>query len=370
MGNARSFFPLQGMSTAPSGKIPESQLLNAGYSTSLPFKKYFTQPNVPYVKDIFDTRVMFSNVQIEDDFRNAYRIFQGLSYKDIERQYGAIVKLLSLGANLFCVFKHGCAIIPINEKALIATSTGQAIHMYGSGVLQNQVTPISPDYGSIWQESIIRTPNGIYGVDTYAKKIWRYNANGFQIISDMSVQRFLHDNIILQESDKYPIISLKNVKTHFNNYKGDVMFTFYNGDKVWNLCYNERLEKWITKYSWTPLASENINNIFLSLDRKRASIYGIIYDNINTESGPHIEDRVGFNRTCGNLWEYNDITRTIVMKGYEFFDKFNVRITSITSSVLDENDVEHTVRFVEAPENEYDIKCKISNAKDLSFSQY
>lgn len=370
MGNARSFYPLQGMTIAPVSKIPESQLLNAGYSTSLPFKKYFTQPNVPYVKDIFDTRVMFSNVQIEDDFRNAYRIFQGLSYKDIERQYGAIVKLLSLGANLFCVFEHGCAIIPINEKALIATSTGQAIHMYGSGVLQNQVTPISPDYGSIWQESIIRTPNGIYGVDTYAKKIWRYNANGFQIISDMSVQRFLHDNIILQESDKYPIISLKNVKTHFNNYKGDVMFTFYNGDKVWNLCYNERLEKWITKYSWTPLASENINNIFLSLDRKRASIYGIIYDNINTESGPHIEDRVGFNRTCGNLWEYNNITRTIVMKGYEFFDKFNVRITSITSSVLDENDVEHTVRFVEAPENEYDIKCKISNAKDLSFSQY
>lgn len=370
MGNARSFFPLQGMSTAPSGKIPESQLLNAGYSTSLPFKKYFTQPNVPYVKDIFDTRVMFSNVQIEDDFRNAYRIFQGLSYKDIERQYGAIVKLLSLGANLFCVFEHGCAIIPINEKALIATSTGQAIHMYGSGVLQNQVTPISPDYGSIWQESIIRTPNGIYGVDTYAKKIWRYNANGFQIISDMSVQRFLHDNIILQESDKYPIISLKNVKTHFNNYKGDVMFTFYNRDKVWNLCYNERLEKWITKYSWTPLASENINNIFLSLDRKRASIYGIIYDNINTESGPHIEDRAGFDRTCGNLWEYKDITRAIVMKGYEFFDKFNVRITSITSSVLDENDVEHTVRFVEVPENEYDIKCKISNAEDLSFSQY
>lgn len=212
--------------------------------------------------------------------------------------------------------------------------------------------------------------NGIYGVDTYAKKIWRYNANGFQIISDMSVQRFLHDNIILQESDKYPIISLKNVKTHFNNYKGDVMFTFYNGDKVWNLCYNERLEKWITKYSWTPLASENINNIFLSLDRKRASIYGIIYDNINTESGPHIEDRAGFDRTCGNLWEYKDITRAIVMKGYEFFDKFNVRITSITSSVLDENDVEHTVRFVEVPENEYDIKCKISNAEDLSFSQY
>lgn len=374
MGNARSFYPLQGMTVAPVNKIPETELLNAGYSVTLPFKKYFTQPSVPYIKEIFDTRIMFSNVQIEDDFRNAYRIFQGLSYKDIERQYGSIVKLLALGVNLFCVFEHGCAIIPINEKALIATTTGQSIHMYGSGVLQNQVTPVSPDYGSIWQESIVRTPNGIYGVDTYAKKIWRYNANGFQIISDTIVQRFLNDNIVLQEADKYPIISLKNVKTHFNNYKGDVMFTFYNGDKVWNLCYNERVEKWITKYSWTPLASENINNIFLSLDRKRASIYGIIYDNINTESGPHIEDRTLSKnsksiRTCGNLWEYGNIERTITMKGYEFFDKFKVRITSIVSSKLDDKDIEYTVRITDNPD-ENDIKCQILQDEELSYSKY
>lgn len=371
MGNARSFYPLQGMTVAPVNKIPESELLNAGYSVTLPFKKYFTQPDVPYVKDIFDTRIMFSDVQVAEDFRNAYRIFQGLDYKDIERQYGAIVKLLTLGSNLFCVFEHGCAIIPINEKALIATSTGQSIHMYGAGVLQNQVTPISPDYGSIWQESILRTPNGIYGVDTYAKKIWRYNVNGFQLISDMKVQRFLNDNISLKESDKYPTIALKNVKTHYNNYKGDVMFTFYNGDKVWNLCYNERLEKWITTYSWTPLASENINNIFLSLDRKRAALYGIIYDNINTDSGAHINDRVtDSDRKCGNLWDYNDIERTIVMKGYEFFDKFNIRITSITSSTLDNQDVEHTISFSENPETTYDIKCTIKNDKDLTYSKY
>jgi hypothetical protein len=43
--------------------------------------------------------------------------------------------------------------------------------MYGAGVLQNQITLISPDFGSIWPESIIRTPIGVYGVDTYAKKI-------------------------------------------------------------------------------------------------------------------------------------------------------------------------------------------------------
>ena len=30
---------------------------------------------------------------------------------------------------------------------------------------------------------------------------------------------FLNDNIKLNESDKYPIIALKNVKSHYNNYK-------------------------------------------------------------------------------------------------------------------------------------------------------
>ena len=137
--------------------------------------------------------------------------------------------MIPWSGNLLCIFEHGIGIIPVNEKALLSTQSGQSIHMYGAGVLQNQISVISPDFGSIWQESIIRTPRGVYGVDTYAKKIWRVTYNGgFETISDMKVQKFLNDNIKLSESDKKPIIGIKNVKTHFNNFKGDVMFTFYN----------------------------------------------------------------------------------------------------------------------------------------------
>jgi hypothetical protein len=46
----------------------------------------------------------------------------------------------------------------------------------------------------------------------------------------MKLQRFLNDNIdvdlINQEN-----LGITNVKTHYNNYKGDVMFTFYNNQK-------------------------------------------------------------------------------------------------------------------------------------------
>lgn len=91
---------------------------------------------------------MFSNVQANGDIKNAYRIFQGLDYKDIDRQYGAIVKFLPMDNNIFCVFEHGIGILPINEKALLATQSGQSIHMYGAGVLQNQISLISSDFGS------------------------------------------------------------------------------------------------------------------------------------------------------------------------------------------------------------------------------
>lgn len=101
--------------------------------------------------------------------------------------------------------------------------------MYGAGVLQNQISVINPDFGSIWQDSIIRTPVGLYGVDTTAKKIWRVTQqNGFETISDMKIQKFLNEKIKMGPEDKYPVIATKNVKTHYNNFKGDVMFTFYN----------------------------------------------------------------------------------------------------------------------------------------------
>ena len=356
LGNPRGFYPVSGISTKSPQKIEESWILNDGYNATVGQRYHMTAPDVPYTKDQFDNRIMFSNVQVDDDFKNAYRIFQGLSYKDIDRQYGAIVKLLPWESNLLCVFEHGIGIVPVNEKALMQTTTGQSIHLYGAGVLQNQISLITPDFGSIWAESIIRTPIGVYGVDTYAKKIWRYSqSNGFETISDMKVQRFLNDNIKLMEEDKYPTIGLRNVKTHYNNYKGDVMFTFYNftENTEWHLCFNERMNKWITRYSWTPLCSENINNSFYSLDKKRAEILSYIYDNRHTNYGI---------RTSENEWKIEDgdlldtFRTELTFVGSEIIDDFiiakdneNKPILSITSSYIDKKTGEE-VEFEIDPE--------------------
>lgn len=289
MGNARSFYPVEEMSTSSAAKVQDSTLLNQGLNSTLGARQNFIAPNLPYIKDQFDNRIMFSDVQTYGNFQNAYRIFKSLDYQDIERQYGAIVKLVTWNNNLICVFEHGVGYIPVNEKALVSTQSGQSIHMYGAGVLQNQITVINPDFGSIWQDSIIRTPVGLYGVDTTAKKIWRFSQqNGFETISDLKIQKFLNDNIKLNELDKTVKVALRNVKTHYNNFKGDVMFTFYNDDVAWNICYNERMNKWVTRYTWIPLCSENIDNIFYSFDRN-----GYVLDIAKQADGEQLAVRQG-----------------------------------------------------------------------------
>lgn len=342
MGNPRSFYPITGASTLVANKIEESWKLNDGYSSTVGKKRFLPVQDVPYTRDIFDTRIMFSNVQQDDAFQNAYRIFQGLSYKDMDRQYGGLVKLLTWGSNLLAIFEHGITIIPVNEKALLSTNTGQSIHMYGAGVLQNQMTVISQDYGSIWPESIVRTPIGVYGVDTYAKKIWRFSADrNLELISDAKIQRFLNDHIRLKEKDKYPTVALRNVKSHYNNYKGDIMFTFYNDteDEEWNICYNERLDKWSTRYSWIPLYSDNVNNVYYSLDKKRAEVLAHIYDNINATTGIVVTNPENV------LWKdiKSDHKIEVTAKGYSLYKWFHFNGGKARSSYIDSDGIEKFV---------------------------
>lgn len=128
------------------------------------------------------------------------------------------------------------------------------------------------------------------------------------------------------------------------------MFTFYNEGNAdtWNICYNERMGKWITRYSWTPLYSENINNIFYSLDQNRSKILSYIYNNKNCTYGL---------RTTNNQWTIetsisptSDFTTSLSTIGYDLADSFTYKIKSIETSYLDENNVEIPVKITDGTE--------------------
>lgn len=266
-GYKRSFYPY-GNKMDIKSKLSESSVINGASNVTLSKRPNFIIPDVPIIKDKFDNRILYSDIHVTDAFKNGYRVFQSGHYQDYTKIYGSITDLKEWYGNLFVTLEHGCMMIPVNERAVAAEGAGGMAYINTSNVLPQNPKIISNLFGSTWQESVVKTKTGIYGIDTVAKKIWMSDGQSFVVISDLKVQKFLNDNVDLLESNKLPILGLRNVKTHYNKTKGDIIFTFYNGTKEWSLCYNENLKKFITFYSWIPSYSININNVFFSLDKE------------------------------------------------------------------------------------------------------
>ena len=266
-GNYRSFYPHYGQLALGPQKLPDSDQYNKGFSKSVSEKYYFEVPDVPYIKQEFQNRIVFSDIHINDAYKNGFRVLRTMNHKDYPMTHGSITKILELKNALMIVFEHGIGLVSIDNNA-----------EHPSQVLSD-LNVISDTYGSQWKDSIIKTPSGVYGVDTVAKKIWRVREGQIELISDFKVQEFLNNNISLSEREVTPILGVRNVKTFYNAFKHDVMFTFYDNlygtsEKSWNLCWNEILGIFTTFYSWIPSDMCNIDNIPFSFDRDTVKAIG------------------------------------------------------------------------------------------------
>ena len=305
-GNYRSFYPNYGQLADGNQKIPDSDQYNKGFTKSVSEKYYFEVPDVPYIKQEFQNRIVFSDIHINDAYKNGFRVIRTMNHKDYPMTHGSITKLIELKNALLIVFEHGIGLVSINNS-----------EEHSSKILSD-LNIISDTYGSQWKDSIIKTPSGVYGVDTVAKKIWRVKDGQLELISNFSVQEFLNNNITLSERELSPIVGVRNVKTFYNAFKHDVMFTFYDNtygisEKSWNLCWNEILGIFTTFYSWIPGELQNIDNIPFSFDRetiKAIGKLGISNHNNNLSDGITLSN---------NIIDVTDSGFKVLNKNYEAY---------------------------------------------------
>ena len=358
-GHPRGYYPYNDMLVEGTYKHPDSQVYNKGFSKSLSERFNMELPDVPYIKNWFGTRIMYSDIHINDAYKNGYRVFRPTTYRDYTREYGEIVKLITLESDLICVFEHGVARIPVNRQAVAEQVAAGANQLTTHNVLPEAPIILSDMFGSQWADSVLKTPGKagnarqyIYGVDTVAKKIWRTDGQSLECISDMRVQEFLNNNITLGERENTPILGIRNVKTCYNSFKRDVMFTFYDNtygfeEKVWNLCWSELLEKFITFYSWVPAVMEDINNIPFSFDRnvsKWIAKLGVSHADNSFADGITLTNTVINNYSVNSTvvdnltftFNYEDETgkqKSIIYNAGQSKDAFNATVTNLSGFI-------------------------------------
>ena len=272
MGSPRSFYPRSALLDNGHNKMPDSYLYNDAYRATLGYKCYYALEDVNYLKNNFSNRIQYSAVSIQDSYKNNYRESYSTYYRDYSQEYGAITKLIGFEGYLLVIFEYAICIAVINERVLAGSGEGGPVFINTQNVLPEELTVISDTYGSQWPESVVKSELGyVYGIDTSAKKIWRVTGQQIDIISNLKINSFLESNL---PNDKYfPNIGTYDIRTHYNNKKKDIMFTCYkkndNNTILWNICYNEYIDKFITFYSWIPLISENINTDFFSFNYEK-----------------------------------------------------------------------------------------------------
>lgn len=219
----RSFYPLEEMDA--SNPLPDSNVINYAAKKTVHKNNYPVYKTVPFIKQEYFNRIYWSKPNVSESFLNSFRMVYTDQYKEYNKEFGDITKILPLGNSLFVCFDHGMGVLPVDRS--VKTETEASPYLASRNVLPAQVTTLSKDFGSMWKNSVIQTPKGlIYGVDTVSKKIWRTNGEQVEFISDHVMNKFLNEFIVLSEFDYKEYQGHIDVKTHYNNFKNDVIFTF------------------------------------------------------------------------------------------------------------------------------------------------
>ena len=74
-GHARGFYPYDSMCVDGPYKTPEALCYNKGFDRSVSERWNYEVPDVPFIKNEFSNRIAYSDVAVNDAFKNGFRTF-------------------------------------------------------------------------------------------------------------------------------------------------------------------------------------------------------------------------------------------------------------------------------------------------------
>jgi hypothetical protein len=127
----RSFYPLEERSIY--NKLPDSNVINGAAKKTIHKNSYPVYKTVPFYKQEYFNRIYWSKPNTSDTFVNSYRMIYTDQYKEYNKEFGDITKILPLGNSLFICFDHGMGTVPVDRS--IKTETEASPYLASRNVL-------------------------------------------------------------------------------------------------------------------------------------------------------------------------------------------------------------------------------------------
>ena len=243
-------------------------------------KTYFPKPLNFEANDEFINRIYFSEIKFNNELQDSWSEYLTNSFYDVEGNYGPINALISLKENMYYIQERGVGVLMINPVSMINDQAGTPIKLGNSSDVIQKHYYKSIDSGTSHQWSVYRSQSIITFVDARHKKIYLFNGETVNPVSDLKGQRNftikrLHTELLKNDN---PVID-KGILVTYDYYHNEFLYTFNNIKKTITdqeyiidtinnenitLAYSEITSNFSGLYSFTPNLYINTNKYLIS----------------------------------------------------------------------------------------------------------
>lgn len=215
----------------------------------------------------FDTRVMASNVKINGEENDQWRVFPVNQYKDAESVYGPINRIQTEGDSMWVLQDRAVSRVLINPRAMISTSIDEEV-MTGSGEVVSVFQYVSKGHGCKHRWANAVGNGALYFIDSNTKKLIKLTSDGLVILSSAKGMDSFMRTVITQQSANAdnPVLG-DGIHMTYDYLNNELLITFKRTDisKVteYTLAYNSATDNLSPFYTFYPkLFINDKRNVF------------------------------------------------------------------------------------------------------------
>lgn len=169
---------------------------NKGYSSEGVQFAYPALPIDAFFEQRFKTRIRFAGQKIINEYIDSFRTFLINDYKDLSGTFGEINNLKTKDDRTIVWQNKAVATVPILERQIIASSSGQPTTL-GTGGVVDRYDLISDFYGNQHQWSVVETEYGFAWFDMRRKAVMMLDS-GLQEISAIEGLKGFFSEVFLE----------------------------------------------------------------------------------------------------------------------------------------------------------------------------
>lgn len=246
------------------------------YSYKNTIRKFIPKPAFFNQTSGWNNRVYWSNVKINGETNDSWSTTPVNNYYDVDGTYGGINALVILKNNMYFLQDRAFGILLINPYEIVTSQNNQSVGL-GLGSTVTRHNYYSIDIGTKHQWSIFRSSENITFCDIRHKKLYLFNGQNLECISDTKgnrnfLNKVLHDTIITIDNP----IQLNGILTTYDFVNNEFIYTFLNSatsrmqdyfEDKYTIAYSELTQSFTSFYSFTPYIYINNHSKLFSLDK-------------------------------------------------------------------------------------------------------